>query len=267
MTADRIRSLWASFNKAFWAIFVIKLISEQSLKSLNYPDDLAIAFIVLGALNLAMAIVMGLYAYRLSGRRKIFLVLGLLGFIWIGGFGVFIGYFVLRNIKRNAEIRLENSSDNPKVPENSPQMRVSVNDLAASTYRKAGSISKIDAVKNGYRHVNKHDISSSELSDLSDKELKRYYEAGLRNSDRDTHPKAGPAEMRRRKLAPFFRKYWGVITLTVLLLLTLYLMTIRPTSIKQKCDGIARKYATDKGYNIKESYEFSYTACLHKNGI
>jgi hypothetical protein len=139
MTADRIRSLWASFNKAFWAIFVIKLISEQSLKSLNYPDDLAIAFIVLGALNLAMAIVMGLYAYRLSGRRKIFLVLGLLGFIWIGGFGVFIGYFVLRNIKRNAEIRLENSSDNPKVPENSPQMRVSVNDLAASTYRKAGS--------------------------------------------------------------------------------------------------------------------------------
>lgn len=127
--------------------------------------------------------------------------------------------------------------------------------------------SKIDAIKVGYKAVHQHNISVADMQKLSDKELKHYYNKGLKSTI--NHPRANQGSLKKdtNGLVYNIKMNWHIILLVLTLISLTYWLLIRPASVKKGCDSLARKQASEVTRNVKESYELYYAACLHKNGI
>ena len=96
-----INTVWADFKVTFWIIFLLKIGLSLLLRSPN-PDlpEYVMWFLFYGQLVtiISMAITMGLYSYRLLGKKHAWLN-GLLGLFWFGEIGIFIGYIAVKRIR------------------------------------------------------------------------------------------------------------------------------------------------------------------------
>lgn len=96
-------ALWKRFGQFFWALFVLhlltKIIPSLPPEGISNPGNyriLLIGNIVFGVLvAIAMAVNVGWHAYLLS-KKKIYLLLGLLGLWWMGLVAIFIAYFAVQ---------------------------------------------------------------------------------------------------------------------------------------------------------------------------
>lgn len=100
--------MWEKFKNYFWIIFFSKLVARGYFYSITTSDNaspsltiIIIMNMVEAVLGLAMAFVMGKYAYQISGKKSHILI-GLLGFFWFAWVGIFLGYFAVKNIKDRA---------------------------------------------------------------------------------------------------------------------------------------------------------------------
>lgn len=96
-------ALWKRFGQFFWVLFVLhlltKIIPNLPPEGISNPGNyqiLLIGNIVFGVLvAIAMAVNVGWHAYLLS-KKKIYLLLGLLGLWWMGLVSIFIAYFAVQ---------------------------------------------------------------------------------------------------------------------------------------------------------------------------
>lgn len=110
----RIKDDWNTFVKAFWAIFLFKistkglaivgniLAEEETLNIFPYLLLWGSQFIPV----LLMVGAMGYYAFKLS-KKKVYILFGVLGFIWFAFIGIFLGYIALNRIARNELKKVE----------------------------------------------------------------------------------------------------------------------------------------------------------------
>ena len=94
----QIKSNWETFKTLFLlvigVILVVRFIATAS------ENNYYIFFTLDILIKLFMAYHVGKYAYLFS-RKKQYILVGFLGFIWLGFIGPIIAYFIVQKIKNN----------------------------------------------------------------------------------------------------------------------------------------------------------------------
>lgn len=98
--AKSIKRDWNAFVSNFWAIFFIKLFSKSVAEMViesGKANFALVAFFIQFIPLLVMVYLMGSYAYKIS-KRKLYILYGLFGFLWLAIIGIFLGFFAIRRV-------------------------------------------------------------------------------------------------------------------------------------------------------------------------
>lgn len=92
--------LWKRFKSYFWVLFVLHLIPKgfSGIETTTDEQAMGLFIIALGItliVAIAMVINVGFHSYLFS-KKKIYLLLGLLGLWWAGVVGIFVAYFAVQ---------------------------------------------------------------------------------------------------------------------------------------------------------------------------
>lgn len=103
---NEIEKHWKKFRDIFCGLFALEVIAKSAVWINSQGSDITILdnpFVAMGIQILPMvpmAIVMGYYSYKFTGK-KVAWITGLLGFFWFGILGIFIGYYTVSKFKKN----------------------------------------------------------------------------------------------------------------------------------------------------------------------
>lgn len=100
---ESILRCWKQFKWIFWILFSLKLISKVGIEAIVTEHTIDISILPIFSVMqlvavMGMVIAMGYYAYKLSGK-KVYILTGLGGLIWVAVIGIFLGFFVVKTLK------------------------------------------------------------------------------------------------------------------------------------------------------------------------
>lgn len=92
--------LWKRFKSYFWVLFVLHLIPKgfSGIETTTDEQAMSLFVVALGItliVALGMVVNVGFHAYLFS-KKKVYMLLGLLGLWWAGLVGIFLAYFAVQ---------------------------------------------------------------------------------------------------------------------------------------------------------------------------
>ena len=99
-TNPETEKLWKRFKSYFWVLFVLHLIPKgfSGIETTTDEQAMGLFVVALGItliVALGMVVNVGLHAYLFS-KKKVYMLLGLLGLWWAGVVGIFLAYFAVQ---------------------------------------------------------------------------------------------------------------------------------------------------------------------------
>lgn len=99
---DESDKMWKGFAEKFWLLFVIHIALKYSLpfflpaENPSWPFDF-IVFVGIQAIPvILMVVLVAWYSFKFSGKR-LHMLYGALGFLWLGTISIFLAYAAVRN--------------------------------------------------------------------------------------------------------------------------------------------------------------------------
>jgi hypothetical protein len=96
-----VEIVWKTFKKYFWILIFGKLLFYGLMNSSQTVEEAYVFSFLQLPFILGMVILIGRTAYLLTEKR-VYWLCGILGFIWVGFFGVLGGYYLLSRLKSKA---------------------------------------------------------------------------------------------------------------------------------------------------------------------